>query len=229
MNDPNLPQLELAAAHLQPMLDDLMLVGGCAAGLLVTDPAAPDVRTTTDVDVAVEVATLAEYNIIQKRLTDLGFEPGQEPGDPICRWRTGSLAVDVMPLEEKILGFRNRWYRSAMRCRSTRRLRNALDVFHIDAPHFLASKLEAYSDRGHSDPVMSHDLEDMVRVVDGRRESLAELAASSNELRNYVAAEVRACMRDRYFVALPEYFPRGEGDQRVQIVIKRLEEITRLA
>ena len=34
--------------------------------------------------------------------------------DTICRMRLGDLKVDLMPDDENILGFTNRWYRSAI-------------------------------------------------------------------------------------------------------------------
>ena len=49
------------------------LVGGCATGLLLTDPAASPVRATIDVDVLVEVATLVEYHRLSEQLRQLGF------------------------------------------------------------------------------------------------------------------------------------------------------------
>jgi hypothetical protein len=49
-------------ARLQPLLPEIIFVGGCTTGLLVTDPAASPVRATVDVDVIVEVASYAEYS-----------------------------------------------------------------------------------------------------------------------------------------------------------------------
>ena len=60
MNDPNLPLLEAAVRLLQPLLDELVFVGGCATGLLITDPAAGGIRPTKDVDTIAEVASYAE-------------------------------------------------------------------------------------------------------------------------------------------------------------------------
>ena len=52
MNDspgnPNFAHLLNAARKLQPLLDELVFVGGCVTGLLVTDPAAAPVRPTRD-------------------------------------------------------------------------------------------------------------------------------------------------------------------------------------
>ncbi len=51
MPDPNLQLLEAAARVLEPLLDEVVFVGGCVTGLLITDPAAAGMRPTTDVDV----------------------------------------------------------------------------------------------------------------------------------------------------------------------------------
>lgn len=51
----NLEQLAAVATILEPLLDRLVLVGGCATSLLVTDPGAPDARPTTDVDMQATV------------------------------------------------------------------------------------------------------------------------------------------------------------------------------
>lgn len=48
-NDPNIETLELAARALKPLLNELVLVGGCAVSLLITDRARPPVRHTIDV------------------------------------------------------------------------------------------------------------------------------------------------------------------------------------
>ena len=48
--------LELAAAALGELLDEVVFVGGATVGLWITDPAAPAPRPTKDVDVIVEVS-----------------------------------------------------------------------------------------------------------------------------------------------------------------------------
>ncbi len=51
-NDPNVSLLERAAEHLgDALLEQLVFVGGAVAGVLITDPAMPDIRPTQDVDV----------------------------------------------------------------------------------------------------------------------------------------------------------------------------------
>lgn len=103
-----------AAELLGDLAEEVVFTGGAAVGLLITDPAVPAVRPTLDIDVIAEVATLAEYYRLQERLRAKGFTESMED-KVICRWRHGSIILDVMPTDEKILGFANRWYIEAVR------------------------------------------------------------------------------------------------------------------
>src|SRR5579864_3229152 len=109
MNDPNLPLLEAAARLLQPLLDELVFVGGCATGLLITDPATVGIRSTKDVDAITEVDSYAEYERLSDRLREIGLTEDHSEDAPICRWRHDDLLIDVMPTDQRILGFSNRW------------------------------------------------------------------------------------------------------------------------
>jgi hypothetical protein len=59
--DPNLALLARAVTQLGPLADRMVFLGGCATALFLTDPAAPEVRPTRDVDVITELGSLAEY------------------------------------------------------------------------------------------------------------------------------------------------------------------------
>ena len=41
-NHPNIIILEQAASFLGPMINEMVFIGGCATGLLITDPVSPD-------------------------------------------------------------------------------------------------------------------------------------------------------------------------------------------
>ncbi len=57
MRDPNLQLLEAGVRLLAPLLDELVFVGGCATGLLISDDAAGGIRVTRDVDTISDVAS----------------------------------------------------------------------------------------------------------------------------------------------------------------------------
>jgi hypothetical protein len=74
MANRNLELLKVAAKLLRPVLDELVFVGGCATGLLVSDEAAAEVRPTFDVDAIVEITSYVavEYTTFGERLHQLG-------------------------------------------------------------------------------------------------------------------------------------------------------------
>jgi hypothetical protein len=71
--DPNVQMVEVVAHALGELCDELVFVGGCAAGLLCTSPNAPPPRVTYDVDVVAEVAALAAYYALEKQFASRGF------------------------------------------------------------------------------------------------------------------------------------------------------------
>jgi predicted nucleotidyltransferase len=225
LNAAALAPLLVVARALDDLLEHVVFVGGAVLPLLVTDTAAAAFRPTDDVDLIVHVATFIDYTRLGERLRARGFRVDVEPGAPICRWRLGDLRVDVMPDEGNVLGFKNTWYRSAL-ARPMFFDVEGVRLPIIDAPHFCATKLEAWDDRGAAD-VYAHDLEDLIAVVDGRRELLAELAHAPADVDAFVAGRVRDLLQDRAFVeALPGHLPGDSGSQaRLPIVERRLREI----
>src|SRR5882672_8437670 len=115
MNDPNLKLLEAGVRLLEPLLNDLVFVGGCTTGLLISDAAATGIRVTRDVDTIIEVASYAEYITLSERLRTLGLSEDHSEGAPTCRWRREELIIDVMPTDQRILGFSNEWYVPAIK------------------------------------------------------------------------------------------------------------------
>jgi len=100
---PNIQILEKAFEFLGVLADDMVFIGGCATGLLITDRGAPPIRATIDVDVLVEVSSLASYHSLAEKLRKLGFSEDMRPEAPICRWIKNELVLDVMPTHSDIL------------------------------------------------------------------------------------------------------------------------------
>ena len=95
-SDPNVAKVELIAKALGPLRERLVLVGGCAAGLLFTDPAAAPARVTYDVDLLAEVAALSGYHQLEKEFSRLGGMLG-EIGWGMCGGR-GVWLREASPL-----------------------------------------------------------------------------------------------------------------------------------
>lgn len=164
------------------------------AELLVTEPGSTRVRPTSDSDAVCEVATRPEYYRLGERLRAAGFTEDRTPGAPICRWRHGEEILDVLPVDGAVLGFRNAWYGHAVRQASSVSLAPTVVIRIAPAPVFLATKWDAFNDRGGRDWYGSHDLEDIVTVVAGRPELLDELRAAESDVRQFVADQTRVLL-----------------------------------
>jgi predicted nucleotidyltransferase len=230
MADPNLQLLVDAARLLIPLLNELVFVGGSTTGLLITDKGAGDVRPTSDVDAITEITSYADYAAFSERLRELGFTEDTREGAPLCRWQNGGTTLDVMPLNEEILGFSNRWYEAAMKAAQERELEPGLHIRVVTAPYFCATKIEAFRGRGRGDYPASHDLEDLATVLDGRPELLNELRSAPDDVRSYIAAAIGQMLEtDQFLNALPGYLWSGAASQsRISILLEILNEISTL-
>ena len=211
----NLEILSHVAAAIGELRETLVFVGGCATGLLVTDVRAQPIRATIDVDLVAHVISRAEYRAIEKRFEALGFVHDLSADAPICRWRSGEIAVDLMPTDESILGFNNRWYVLAVETAQSLVLPNGLTINLITAPAFIATKLEAFKGRGNNDYLASHDMEDIVTVIDGRATLLDEIKTCDPALREYLVTEFSALVANpRFIEALGGHLPGDSGSQQ---------------
>src|SRR6185312_12016786 len=229
VDNPNLAILEMAVQALGDLTDSLVFVGGCATGLLVTRIRANQIRATEDVDVVAQVATIAEYHGVESMLASRGFKHDISPDAPICRWLSGGIMLDLMPSQPGVLSFHNRWYPLAVATASRVTLPSSHSIKLITAPLFVATKLEAFKGRGNGDFLVSHDLEDIVTVVDGRPALIDELRDAPKELRTYLAKEISSLLNTPQFIdALPGHLPGDSASQsRVPLVINTLEALTR--
>lgn len=229
--NPNIEILETAVERLGELAAEMVFLGGCATGLMLTDPAAPPIRVTRDVDVITEVASLGEYHRLSQRLRQKGFAEDQSPDAPICRWVAPGVVLDVMPTNEQILGFGNEWYRPALTAAIELLLPSGRTIRMVPAPHFLATKLVAFDNRGRGDFMMSHDIEDLVAVLDGRPELADEVLHADNELRGFLATRFRGLLiSERFLTALPGHLLGGAASpDRTPIVLGIMKEIAEAA
>lgn len=96
----------------------------------------------------------------------------------------------------------------------TFQLTQELAIRVVTAPYFMATKLEAFAARGKGDYYSSHDLEDLITVVDGRQELLSELRERPPNLRSYIADSIGAMLRDaRFLDVLPGFLLPDAGSQ----------------
>jgi hypothetical protein len=90
--------------------------------------------------------------------------------------------------------------------------------------------LETFKNRGNNDYFGSHDLEDIIAVIDGRTEIVDEILQSNQEIKNYLASSIQELMQNNRFLdALPGHLDYGPlQHERTQIVLTRIKAIAGL-
>lgn len=224
MADPNLALLMAMARAMGPLCEQVVFVGGCATGLLIDNPGLMDVRPTEDVDAIVEVASLAGYHQLADQLAQRGFKQTMTDNTPPFRWFWNRLQLDLVPLDEKVLGFANPWYRAGFESAEQATGEDGFVLRHLSAPYFLATKFEAFKDRGRNDVFVSHDLEDIMTVVEGRAALVEEVKAAPGNARVHIASSVANLLALSAFTnALPGLLSDPE---REETVLARLSQIS---
>ncbi|MFH2119243.1 MAG: hypothetical protein ABIJ25_02460, partial [Pseudomonadota bacterium] len=83
-----------------------------------------------------------EYHRLEAELRSKGFKQDMSENAPVCRWLVDAIKVDIMPTQEEILGFSNRWYLPAIKNADLIELENELTIKLVSPPYFLATKID---------------------------------------------------------------------------------------
>lgn len=154
------------AMALEELNAEVIYVGGATVSLYINDPAAEDVRPTKDVDISLQIATLAQLEELREKLSEKGFKQTSDL-DVICRFRYDDILVDVMGTKEIGWAPANPWFEEGFQNRELMEW-DGTEIYIMPLSYFLASKFTAHEQRGGTDPRMSHDYEDIVYILDNR-------------------------------------------------------------
>ncbi len=219
--------LAVVAKGLRGFKEKVVFVGGATIDLYVTYPAEAISRPTDDVDCVVEMTSRGQYYVIEEELRSLGFKNSLGKG-PICRWEYCGIMVDVMPTEGKILGFSNRWYPAGLAGAETAVLPDGQKIEIFTAAYLLASKLEAFSDRGKEDFFGSPDIEDIVAILDGCSDLKELIQSSPADVRSYLAEKFQTLLSTAHFVEnIPGHvLDRANAEVRAARVLALLKTLS---
>lgn len=222
----NLAMLTIVARRLGPLLNQVVFLGGCTTALFITEEGTADMRPTLDVDLIVEITSRMEYQQLEEQLRALGFSQ-QIDSEIICRWLVNEITVDIMPTNEAILGFSNRWYADAIKQANLYQLKDETTINLVTPPYFMATKIAAFQGRGGGDFLASHDMEDLITLVDGRPELLREIEQSPAVVKDFLAKEIRSFLENPDFMeALSGHLhPDPASQQRLPSLRAKLVEI----
>lgn len=228
INAPSVGLIELVAQALEELVNDVVFVGGATTPLYIDDMATQDPRPTEDVDCIIELASYDEFHRLEKKLMAKGFQHSQKQGDPICRWQIKGTIVDVMPTDENILGFSNKWYKEGITNAIKVQLPPKTIVSIFSLPYFIASKIEAYYGRGQNDFRTSQDIEDVITVLNAQFD-LKGLVTAPATVKSYLKANFSKFLQDRLFIECLSCHmePGPTATARVKRLINLLTEFSK--
>lgn len=228
MKKTNIERLQDVAEALDELNERVVYVGGSVAQLYVDDEAAEEARPTMDVDCVVELYSHQEYEEFCELLRKKKFEENSDNGAPICRWLYKGEMVDVMPTDEKFLGFTNKWYQPGIQRKVDYTLPNGRVIQILPALFFLATKIEAINSRAGEDLRTSHDFEDVVYVLNYCGDIVERFKKEANAtLKAFLRAESRKFLnRNNIQEEIECALPLNETD-RVDIILEVLGDFAK--
>lgn len=184
----NIAVVAEVAEALKDIKQDMVFVGGAVVSLYTDDPAADEIRPTQDIDMTLNIINLSHWEKVQTQLGALGFHP--DPfGHAICSYKYKDIPVDIMATEDGPLGPANRWYKIGFENLWTAKAKDQ-DIKILSAPCYLATKFEAFNDRG-SDYRISHDIEDIIYVLDNRIGIVEEIENDDTRIANFIKEQLQ--------------------------------------
>lgn len=218
----NIQRLEVVLLAIGKLSEQLVFTGGAVVELYLENPA--QMRPTKDIDCILAVNTLVQYHAFEEVLFEQGFENAgfSEPGSPICRYKYKDILLDIMPTNKAVLGFTNRWFKEAFDNPISISLPSGRHVRLASLPYMLAIKLEAMINRANSDFRTSRDLEDLVLLFDGRKNSKDQIEKAPKSVRHYIQNTLTDLLENSNFLeAIRACSPDGfEQANRVLNIFK---------
>ena len=195
---PDVERLAAVAADLGGLVDRVVFIGGAVAPLLQTDPPFALARATFDVDGVVASETYGDVGRLQADLIAHGFRQRAHATKHMHGWVGPSgIPFDLVPAGHHAGGSGNPWDAIALETAIKLELSNGIVIRHASAPAFLAQKWAAHHDRGHDDPLGSHDLEDILALLASRPTIVDEVALAPPTLRAHVGEQARMLLGNR--------------------------------
>lgn len=174
-----------------------------------------------------EIASLGALEALREDLIARGFV--QSPEDKVvCRFRYEDVLVDVMATEQVGWAPANRWFKLGFGLAYDYEL-DELNIRLLPLPYFLATKFDAFFDRGINDLFASHDFEDIVYLLNHTSDITHQVVNSEITVKSYLmecaskiisnSAMQEAIIGNLYYEA---------QNQRFELIMSKLKKIVDL-
>lgn len=221
-------EVKKVAVALRDLKTKFAFVGGSIVSLYINDHNADESRETTDIDLSISLKGYASWANLQEELSSRGFTPNQH-SKILCRYSYQGIDVDIMPDDEKILGFSNPWYRPGLSRVQLHELDNGLIINLFSVPYFLATKFTAIRERGRGDHRTSHDFEDVIYLTDNVTDIADLIQKADKQVKSFLVSEFCAIRdHDNRREIVSAHLSRLIRDSRYPIIINKIEQIAAL-
>jgi hypothetical protein len=193
----NITRIKAVNNALGELKHHVVFVGGATVSLYA-DRMTEEVRPTEDVDILVELWSRWSYAEFEEKLRQLGFK-NDTTAKFVGRYVIEGVIVDLMPIAGDILGFSNIWYSEGFKAAIEHKVDEYNSVKIFPSPYFIASKIEAFKNRGKGDGRISSDFEDIIFVLENRNSIWDELSKTKGPLNNYLRKEFITMLKNQYF------------------------------
>lgn len=222
----NLALVAQVAQGLQELRDKMVFIGGAVISLYTDDAAAEEIRPTSDIDMTINLANYAEWAKMQERLAELEFYPDPQ-GQSICSYKYQDIAIDIMPADDSSIGVSNIWYKPGFKYLQKIALEDGTNINILPAPYFLATKLEAFKNRGNNDFYGSHDFEDIIYLLDNRTTIVQEIVAADEVIQDYLKTALTIIKNHpQAEEILAMHIHPLIREERVKMLLEKIEMIT---
>lgn len=206
--------------------NEVVFVGGATVSLYIDDPAAEDIRPTKDIDLTFQITTVGKLEQLREALTGKGFIQTHED-DIICRFRYEEILVDVMSTVSVGWAPSNRWFMPGFQKAGEYNLDDAI-IKILPLPYFLASKMEAFFDRGINDLYGSHDFEDILYIFNYTSTLEEQVLSADKEVKLYLVECIKNILNSESILAvIPGHLYYETADERFEIIKNKLGKIIR--
>lgn len=192
----NILRIKAVDTLLEELRNTVVYVGGATVSLYA-DRVGHDFRPTKDVDILIVVASTGDYLAVQEKLRAKGFVP-DVTAIFIGRFISQGFIIDLMPTLPDVLGFSNRWYSDGFKQAVSFQIDEEHTVRIFTAPYFIATKLEAYRNRGNGDGRTSTDFEEIIYVLENRRSIWDEMLSAPQEVKKFLIQEFTELAKNPY-------------------------------
>ena len=221
--------LQTVAKGLGELKNDMVFVGGVVAELYADDPAASDIRPTTDVDCVIELSSRIAHAQLEENLRARGFAHDTSKGAPICRFLYKGIKVDVMPTDSDILGFSNKWYGDGIENKIKEVLPDGTEIFVFSPEYYLAAKFEAHKNRGGEDLRQSRDFEDIIYVLDNSLNILDNIENANPKVKTYLKDEFSSLLKnDNLTEGIECVLPLGSDSDSTELIEELMQNIAEI-